>query len=64
METWLNGCFVIALGGSDLTDGHAGACLVIIEDGGSGRKYAICVAKNVKKAHAILLLPFMANTLA
>ena len=47
-----------------LTDGQAGACLVIMEDGSSGRKYSIRVANNVKKAHATLLLPFMANTIA
>ena len=47
-----------------LTDGHAGACLVIMEDGSSGRKYSIRVANGGKKAHATLLLPFMANTIA
>ena len=47
-----------------LTDGHAGTCVVIMVYGGLGRKYSIRVTNNVKKAHATLLLPFMADTIA
>ena len=65
MAKWLfHHCFRAEVISLQLTDGHAGTYLVIMEYGGSGRKYSIRVANNVKKAHATLLLPFMADTIA